>query len=171
MTSTSRRIDPVFVLAQIELLRLRYPQIWDDGDEQGLANALEGETELHEILAAVVARMCDADAFAVGINALINDLKARRDRFNDRYEAMRTLAFKLMDAAGVRKVELAAATLSIRAGQPKVIITDEAALPPNCVRIKHEPDKIMIRELIDQGVPVAGAEISNNEPVLSVRIK
>jgi len=164
---SDRRIDPVFVLAQIELLRLRYPQIWDDDDT--LAITLEGETDLHEVLAAVVARMCDADAFAAGINALVNDLKERRDRFNARYDAMRTLAFRLMDTAGVRKVELAQKTLFIRAGQPKVIITDEHALPPNCVRIKREPDKVMIRELIDQGVPVPGAELSNSEPVLSIR--
>jgi hypothetical protein len=166
MASTNR-IDPIFVLAQIELLRLRYPQIWDDDDT--LAIALEGETDLHEVLAAIVARICDAEEYAEADNRLINALKERRDRFNHRYEAMRTLALKLMDAAGVRKVVLPQKTLSIRAGTPKVIITDELALPPNCVRIKREPDKVMIRELIDQGVPVAGAELSNSEPVLSIR--
>jgi len=165
------RLDPVFVMRQIELLRLRYPKIWDEDDEVLLADMLEGETSIKEFLAFTVARMCEAEAFAVGINALINDLKERRDRFNDRYEAMRTLAYRIMTAADVRKLELAQATLSIRASTPKVIITDEAALPEHCIRVKREPDKVMIKELISQGVPISGAEMSNAEPVLSVRIK
>jgi hypothetical protein len=164
-----RRIDPTFVLAQIELLRLRYPQIWDDDDTLGIG--LEGETDLHEVLAIVVLRMRNAEALAIGDNVLINDLKERRDRFNDRYEAMRTLAFKLMDAAGVRKLELPIATLSIRAGVPRVIITDETLLPPDCVRIRTEPDRVAIKEQLMRGEPVAGAELSNSEPQLAVRVK
>src|SRR5580765_7365025 len=136
----TNRIDPIFVLAQIELLRLRYPQIWDDDDS--LAITLEGETDLHEVLAAIVARICDAEEYAEADNKLINDLKERRDRFNTRYDAMRMLAMKLMNAAGVRKVVLPQKTLSIGAGPHKVIITDEAALPSNCLRIKREPDKV-----------------------------
>src|SRR4249920_1543840 len=142
MTANNRRIDPTFVLAQIELLRLRYPQIWDDDDT--LAIGLEGETDLHEVLTLVVIRMCDAEAYAEADNKLINDLKERRDRFNARYDAMRVLALKLMNAAEVRKVELAQKTLWIRAGQPKVLIVDELALPPDCIRIRREPDKVAI---------------------------
>jgi Siphovirus Gp157 len=162
-------LDPTFVRAQIEALRVSYPQIADDEDRWLLT--LESETRLPEFLAVAVNRMQDADAKIEGIGDLIAELKARCDRFEQRSDAMRGLMFKVMQAAEVRKIELAAATLSIRAGQPRVIITDETRLPPNCVRIKREPDKVMIRELIDQGVPVAGAEISNSEPVLSVRIK
>jgi hypothetical protein len=161
------RIDPGFVLAQIELLRLRYPQIWDDDDT--LAITLEGETDLHEVLAAVVARMCDAEAYAEADNKLINDLKERRDRFNTRYDAMRILAMRLMNAAEQRKVELAQKTVSIRTGTPKVIITDEAALPADCIRIKREPDKVAIADRLKRGEQVPGAEMSNAEPVLSVR--
>jgi hypothetical protein len=163
------RLDPTFVRAQIELLRLRYPQIWDDDDTLGLG--LEGETDLHEFLALVVLRMRNAEALAIGDNVLINDLKERRDRFNRQYEAMRTLALKLMSAADVRKVVLPQATLSVSLGPAKVIITDEAALPENCVRIKREPDKVLIKELLTQGVPVSGAEMSNAEEHLAVRVK
>ena len=50
------RLDPTFVRAQIALLRVTHPNIWDEGDEQLLADMLEGETGLHEFLAAVVRR-------------------------------------------------------------------------------------------------------------------
>src|SRR5262252_8063165 len=125
----TQRLDPTFVRAQIELLRVTHPGIWNEGDEQLLADMLEAETGLHEFLAAVVDRMCEADAFVDGIEYLRDDMKARRERFERRSDAMRALAFKLMTAAAVKKVELAQATLSIRAGTPKVIVTDETLLP------------------------------------------
>ena len=84
---------------------------------------------------------------------------------------MRALAFKVLMQAGVKKLELAAATLSIRAGQPRVIITDEARLPPDCIRTRTEPDKIAIKEHLARGEPVAGAELSNSPPTLAVRVK
>jgi hypothetical protein len=170
----AQRLDPTFVRQQIELLRVTHPEVWD-GDEELLADMLEGSTDLHEFLTAAVRLMRKAEANAKGARADADEYAAplmlRAARFEQRSEALRALAFRLMQWADVRKLELVPATLSIRAGQPRVIITDEAALPDNCVRIKREPHKTMIRELIDQGVPVQGAELSNSEPQLAVRIK
>ena len=167
----ANRLDPTFVRMQIEQLRLTHPGIWDDGDEQLLADSLEGETDFHKFLTAVVRRICEAEAFVEGIDDLITDIKTRRQRFEQRGEAMRSLAFKLMSAADVRKVELPQATLSIRAGQPRVIVTDESALPPDCIRIKREPDKIAIKERLMRGEHVPGASLSNAEPALAMRTK
>jgi hypothetical protein len=164
------RLDPTFVRAQIEALRYSHPEIWD-GDEMLLADMLEGETNLKEFLDAAVFHMLEEEAFAQSIGDLITKIKARQQRFERRGEAMRAIAYKLMSHAEVRKVELLQATLSIRAGQPKVIITDETALPPDCVRIRTEPDRIAIKEHLARGEPVAGAELSNSEPVLAVRVK
>jgi len=163
------RLDPTFVRAHLEALRVAYPQISDD-EEQWLLT-LESETEFVEFLTAVVRRMLEAKASIGGIGNYITELKERQDRLDQRVEAMRALAFKLMQAAEVRKLELVPATLSIRAGTQKVIITDETALPPNCVRIRTEPDKVAIKEHLTRGEPVAGAELSNSEPVLAVRTK
>lgn len=165
------RLDPTFVRAQIELLRHTHPGIWDEGDETLLADMLEAETDLHEFLAAVTENKCDADAKIEGIGDLMSRFKARCDRFEQRSEALRGLMFKIMTQAGVRKVELAAATHSIRNGVPKVIITDETRLPPDCIRIKREPDRIAIKERLSRGEAVPGAELSNSEPQLATRIK
>jgi hypothetical protein len=167
----SDRLDPTFVRMQIEQLRLTHPGIWEDGDEQLLLDSLEGETDFHRFMTAVVRRMCEAEACADGIGDLIREVKERQQRFEQRSDAMRSLAFKVMNIAAVRKVELPQATLSIRAGTPKVIVTDEAALPENCIRIKREPDKIAIKEHLARGDQVPGAEMSNAEPVLAMRIK
>src|SRR6186997_1324764 len=110
----SDRLDPTFVRAQIEQLRLTHPGIWDDGDEQLLLDSLEGETDFHRFLAAVVRRICEAEALADGIDELFRAIKMRQERFERRSEAMRSLAFKLMQTAAVRKVELPLATLIIK---------------------------------------------------------
>jgi len=167
----ANRLDPTFIRQEIERLRVTHPQIWDEGDEQLLLDSLEGETDFHRFLTAVVRRICEAEAFVDGIGDLITDIKARQLRFEQRGEAMRAMAFKVMSAADVRKVELPQATLSIRAGTPRVIITDEARLPPDCIRIRREPDKVRIRDLLVHGDQVSGAEMSNAEPSLAVRIK
>ena len=165
----SNRLDPIFVHAQIDALRVAYPDIADDEDQWLLT--LESETDLHQFLAVAVRRICEAGAFIEGIDDLIHDLKVRQDRFERRSDAMRGLAFRVMNIAEVRKVELAQATLSLRNGAPKVIVTDEARLPEDCIRIKREPNKIAIKERLERGEHVDGAELSNAEPGLLVRIK
>lgn len=163
------RLDPTLLRAHIEALRHSHPQIANEEDQWLLT--LESETELPEFLARVVARMQDTDAKIDGIGNLIAALKARCDRFEQRSDAMRALAFKVLVQAGVKKLELVAATLSIRAGVPRVIITDETRLPENMIRIKREPDKHLIASYLKSGHPVDGAELSNSEPQLAVRIK
>ena len=165
----SDRLDPTFLRAHIEALRHSHPQIASEEDQWLLT--LESETDLHEFLARVVARMQDTDAKIDGIGNLIAALKARCDRFEQRSDAMRALMFKLLMQAGLKRLELAAATLSIRAGQPRVIITDEARLPENFIRIKREPDKHLIASYLKAGEHVPGAELSNAEPSLAVRVK
>jgi Siphovirus Gp157 len=166
-----RRLDPTFVRAQIEALRYSHPGIWDEGDEQLLADMLEAETGLHEFLVHVYDVMDDTEELIEGIDIKMDERKARRERLERRYQAMRELARKLMDQAGLRKVVLPTATLSIVAGRPKVIVTDEAALPPGCVRILTEPNREAIKKRIAAGETVPGAEMSNAEPYLKVSSK
>lgn len=167
----NHRLDPIFVLREIANLRATHPDIWEMGDEELLANTLEGETNLHELLAKLVAILLDADAKIKGIGDLMATLKARCDRFERRSDGMRSLMFRLLQEAGVRKVELPTATLSIRIGQFKVVITDETLLPNEFVRIKREPDRVKIKEHLLAAKHVDGAHLSNREESIAVRVK
>jgi hypothetical protein len=106
-----------------------------------------------------------------GLRFLMETYKTRRDRYDARVEALRALAFQLMQMADVPKLTLPHATLSIRNGPPKVVIVDEAAIPENYIRIKREPNKSLIREHIQQGIDVPGASLSNAEPVIAIHTK
>ena len=69
------------------------------------------------------------------------------------------------------RIELPEATLSIRVGMPKVVVTDEAVLPDTLCRIKREPDKTKIKESLLAGNAVEGAVLSNAEHTLTIRTK
>jgi hypothetical protein len=59
-----------------ERLRAEDPQI----DEQTLADTVEGLTELHEILTAVIRAALADQALATGLEGRIGEMQARRDR-------------------------------------------------------------------------------------------
>lgn len=166
------RLDPAIVLQQIANLKLVYPDVWDDGEEKLLADCLEAETDINELLTVLVDRMQDAKSFAGGIAGRIAELELRQARFEQREKAMRDLAFKVMSAADVRKIEIAEATLSIANGQCKLIgEVDPLTLPDHFRRMKFEADKKAIKAALENGVTVAGYELSNAEPHLTVRTK
>lgn len=162
------RLDPAIVAHQIANLKTSYPDLVDDED---WSLALSSETELDEMLTKLVRMIEDSKALIEGTGARMDDLKARQDRFKRRIEAYRSLIFKLMQAADLPKRELPEATLSIRPGTPKVIITDEHIIPPALCETKIEPSKTKIKEALEKGEIVPGASLSNGEAVLSVRVK
>ena len=163
------RINPEVVKAQIASLLVEFPELAED--EEALALSLASETDATELLSQLVARIGNAKAMGTGLAAFISDLRARADMLDRRIEAQRALALKIMETAGLKKLELPIASLAVRAGTAKVIITDETALPQDCLRTKVEPDKIAIKKKLDEGVAVDGAVLSNAGPVLQVRVK
>src|SRR5262249_9139589 len=112
------RLDPSFVRNQIERLLTRHPELQDD--ELLRADMIEGETNFHEFLTLLVRQIVEAQAYAAGIELLVANTRARQSRYEHRVEALRALAFALLNHAGVNRVELHQATLSIRAGTPNV---------------------------------------------------
>jgi hypothetical protein len=164
-------IDIARLRTQVDTLRAAHPELWEDDDDRFLVDVLEGQTDLHAMLASIVDRMHVDGAMSNGLRFLMETYKTRRDRYDARVEALRALAFQLMQMADVPKLTLPHATLSIRNGPPKVVIVDEASIPENYIRIKREPNKSLIREHIQQGIDVPGASLSNSEPVLALHTK
>lgn len=162
------RLDPAIIRQQIDWLFVANPELHED--EQLRADMIEGSTDAHEFLRMVERKRQDTAAMALAIELNMHDLHERHGRFKRREEAMRKLAFKIMEAADIKKIELPEATLSIRNGVPRVIITDESKLGDIACRFRREPDKAKIKELLQTG-PVPGAELSNAEPTLSIRTK
>ena len=152
-------------------LYLQFPELKED-DEMLRVDTLEGATDLKELLTAIVRAQDDAKALRDGTKVRLDALKSRADRFKMRIEFLRALMTKILESAGVKKIELPEATLSMTA-RPQQLIgdPDPATLPDGLCRIKREPDKAKIRELLLSGVTVDGFVLSNAEPGLTVRVK
>lgn len=165
----NRPLPVVIVQQQISELLQAYPELVED--EVLRTDMIEGSTQAFEFLSQVTQRIQGAAATATGIKLLIADLRERADRMERREEALRGLAFKVMQTAQIHKAELPEATLSIRQGARKVVVVNEAEIPKSCQRIKVEPDKVKIKTLLQSGEDVPGCVLSNAEPVLAIRVK
>lgn len=152
---------------QIEAMLLEFPELRED--EQLRLDTLEGETEAKEILERLVGLVRDAETMEAATADRIGKLKARQDAFERRADGYRQLIHRIMDAAGIRKMQLPEATLSIRPSGPAVRILDEAAIPEEFWRIKREPNRVAIKAALLDGVAVPGVSLSNSSDVLSVR--
>lgn len=163
------RINPQQVQQDIANLLLQYPELAEDDVLR--ADMIEGATEAKELLSQIVRRIGERQSLANAAAEYAKEISERKARMERAVEALRSLAFKVMSAGDLQKMELPEATLSIRKGTPKVIVTDETVLPPDCVKTAVSPDKAAIKEKLSAGQTVPGAQLSNGEPTLSIRVK
>jgi hypothetical protein len=162
--------NPQIVRQQIENLKVAYPALIEDDESWQMS--LESETDLHGFLTDIVRKIEDTKALVIGTKDRFEELKARKDRFEYRIEALRELAFKAMHAAEVAKVELPEATLSLRAGTQQLIgEADANSLPDELCKISRSPDRTAIKDALKTGQTVPGFTLSNSQPSLSIRIK
>jgi hypothetical protein len=165
-----RQINPQVVRQQIENLKLIHPELLED-DEAWIAT-LESETSFDELLTNIVRRIEDTKALVLGTKDRFEELKARKDRFEHRVDALRGLLFKMMEAAELDKRELPEATLSIRKGQPQLIgEADPASLPDTLCKISRDLNRTAIKDALKTGQTVPGFQLSNSPPSLNIRIK
>lgn len=163
------QLDVDHIRQQLSNLLLAFPELAEDDVLR--ADMIEGATNAHRFLEACERKRVEAKWMTASIADYQEELDERKKRFERREQAMRQFMFKVMEAADLKKVELPEATLSIRPGVTKVIITTEELLPIEMWRFRKEPDKTKIKEAIQDGNPVPGAELSNAEPTLSIRTK
>lgn len=142
------------------------------GDEDAADIAIESETNLKEAIATGTRRILELDGMVAGIGAMLATLKERSDRLDRQRVTLRTAINVAMEAAGMKKVELAEATLSLRPVPPSVQIIDESAIPSRFM--KPQPPKLDKRAMLDAlkaHEPIPGATLSNGGTTLSIRTK
>ena len=149
-------------------LRAEDPQI----DEQTLADTVEGLTDLHEIVTAIVRSALADEALATGLKSRIADMQGRLDRLQDRASKRRQIAKDVMVELDLKKITAPDFTVSIRPGTPALLVLDEAAVPsiywePRDPRLNRQG----LLSALKDGADINGVTLSNPEPVLSVRAR
>lgn len=139
-------------------------------DEDAAATAVEGETNLIEAIAAAVEQVAADEAHAEAIAAVAKRYAERKSRLEARAERARAAIAVAMDMAGLKKVELPQAVLTIKATPPKAIVTDEAAIPSRFWKpADPKLDKKAVLDALKAGDKIDGAELSNGGTTLQIR--
>ena len=141
-------------------------------DEQTLADTVEGLTDLHEIVTAIIRSALADEALATGLKSRIADMQGRLDRLQDRASKRRQIAKDVLVELDLKKITAPDFTVSIRPGLPSLQVLDEAAVPsiywqPGEPRLNRQE---LLSEL-KEGADIKGVALSNPEPVLSVRTR
>jgi hypothetical protein len=141
-------------------------------DDQTLADTVEGLTDVHEILTAVIRAALADEALADGLRGRVGEMEERLARLQDRAAKRRQIAKDAMIELDLKKLTAPDFTASIRAGTPALMVIDEAAVPS----IYWEPREPRLNRQglvsdLKGGAEITGVALSNPEPVLSVRAR
>ena len=149
-------------------IRAQDPQI----DEQTLADTVEGLTDVHEILGAILRAALADEALVTGLKCRISDMQGRLDRLQERAAKRRQIAKDVMVELDLKRLTAPDFSASIRPGMPALVVLNEDAVPsiywqPSEPRLKRQE----LANELKQGAEIEGVALSNPEPVLSVRTR
>ena len=153
-------------------LRQKMMDRYLDLDDETIRDTLEGITDLHEMIAAVIRSALVDEALHSGLRFRLDDMRERLSRLELRASKKRQLALEAMTEVGLSKLEQPDFTASARAGSPALIVMLSRAIP-EAYWLPQPPklDRQAILGELKRGVEIPGAQMSNPKPVLSVRTK
>lgn len=139
-------------------------------DDDMIATAIEGETDLIEAIASAFARLGELKALGSGIDNMVCALKARADRFDRQQELIRDAIRLAMETAELKRVELSMGTISMKAMPPKAIVLDEPSIPSRFWKAQDPKlDRKAVLDALKAKEAVPGAQLSNGGSTIQVK--
>src|SRR6202142_4552227 len=111
-------------LGVYQTIRVRIIALEADIDETTLADTLEGLTDIHEVLAAIVRSALLDEALAEGLKGHIQLLQGRLQRLTERGAERRRIARDAMVEVDIKKFAAPDFTVSGGPGQPSILVVE-----------------------------------------------
>src|SRR4029079_13223243 len=122
--------------ANLKMESLRYQELkirlhaeFTAVDAETIADTLEGITDLHEMIAAVIRSALVDEALHAGLRFRLDDMRGRLSRLELRASKKRQLVLEAMTEVVLNKLEHPDFTASARAGSPALVIIAEYQIP------------------------------------------
>jgi hypothetical protein len=154
------------------LLKQRLLSAFPDLDLETVHDTLEGITDLHEMIAAVIRSALGDEAMVGGLRFRIDEMRQRLSRVEQTAGKKRLLAIEGMNEVGLTTLKQADFTASVRSGSPSLVVTTGESIPePFWISQAPKLDRQALLSQLKRGVAISGATLSNPQPVLVVRTK
>jgi Siphovirus Gp157 len=127
--------------------------------------------DVDKILRRLASAAIQAKADAAAADAIMDDLKTRRDRFRRAEEIYRATIINAMEAVGITKFPTPQFSLTVSAGKPKVLITEETLIPDDLMIWTKTPSKSAVKQALETYGDVPGAVMSQAPPTLTIRTR
>jgi hypothetical protein len=159
-------------ISKYQLLKQQLLREFPTADEETLVDTLEGITDLHEMIAAIIRSALVDEALKAGLRIRLEEMRARLGRLAERGVKKRQLALEAMNEVGLKKLEQPDFTASARLGSPALVVTSEQTIP-SAYWVPQPPklDRQTLTLELKRGKEVPGACLGNANPVLVVRTK
>lgn len=140
-----------------------------DDDETLLADSLEGETGLFELLDHFLARLAEEEGMEEAILGRMDLLKDRVLASRGVQERLRSALQACLEAGGLKTIRRPEGTLTLSQKKPGILAVDEAQLPERFFKVKREVSRSAINDALRDGEAVPGVTLSNGGVGLTVR--
>ncbi len=158
--------------SKYQTLRERLLADWPTLEDDCLLDTLEGITDLHEMIAAVIRSALVDEALQAGLRTRLEEMRQRLARLEERGAKKRQLALDAMCEVGLKKLEQPDFTASARAGLPPLVVVADDVIPE--FYWVPQPPKLDRQSLLadlKRGDVIPGAQLGNPKPTLAVRTK
>jgi Gp157 protein len=158
--------------SKYQTLRERLLADWPTLEDDCLLDTLEGITDLHEMIAAVIRSALVDEALQAGLRTRLEEMRQRLARLEERGAKKRQLALDAMCEVGLKKLEQPDFTASARAGLPHLLIVADDVIPDSYwVPQPPKLDRQSLLADLKRGDVIPGAQLDNPKPSLAVRTK
>lgn len=156
-----------------EQMKVDFKALFPDADEETILDTLEGETDLVELIVAVL-ESAEADkGMALACEVRVSEINERAERFQKRAEAKRRVVQMAMERSGRLKIEAPAFTVSLKVVPPSLILLNPEQVPEHFMVHPEpppaKPDRKAILAALKDGKQIPGCTLSNGGQTLAVR--